>query len=116
MPTWQSSDNLMQMGGATPSPPMNRAGRHSPMPFAGGMQPSRPGSTIPDFTNNLNGQGQPGDQIIVETIQQVLGQVDLDTVTKKQVRALVEQRLGCQLTGQKREFLDQGIDVELANM
>lgn len=108
---WQSSDNLM--AGGTPSPPMNRAGRQSPMIFA---QQSRPGSTIPDFQSHMSGQNGPSDAVIVETIQGVLGQVDLDTVTKKQVRALVEQRLQIQLSAQRREWMDAMIDVELANM
>lgn len=111
---WQSSDNLMA---GTPSPPMNRAGRQSPMQLApqGAFQ-SRPGSTVPDFQSHMSGQNGPSDALIVETIQNVLGQVDLDTVTKKQVRALVEQRLQMQLTVQRREWMDGMIDVELANM
>lgn len=32
------------------------------------------------------------------------------------VRALVEQRLQTELTGEKRAFLDRQIDAELANM
>ena len=32
------------------------------------------------------------------------------------VRALVEQRLQCEITGEKRAFMDQQIDAELANM
>ena len=45
-----------------------------------------------------------------------MAEVDLDTVTKKQVRALVEQRLQVEITGEKRTFLDRQIDAELANM
>ncbi|KAG7144883.1 hypothetical protein HYQ46_006368 [Verticillium longisporum] len=43
-------------------------------------------------------------------------EVDLDTVTKKQVRALVEQRLQSELVGERRTFMDRQIDHELANM
>ena len=46
----------------------------------------------------------------------VLNEVDLDTVTKKQVRALVEQRLQSELSGERRTFMDRQIDNELANM
>jgi chitin synthase len=42
--------------------------------------------------------------------------VDLDTVTKKQLKALAEQKLQCQLVGDRRTFLDSQIDFELANM
>lgn len=58
----------------------------------------------------------PDDAAIVETIQSVLSEVDLDTVTKKQVRALVEQRLQTELVGERRTFMDRQIDNELANM
>ncbi|KAI0593093.1 class V chitin synthase [Biscogniauxia sp. FL1348] len=58
----------------------------------------------------------PDDHMIVDAIQAVLREVDLDTVTKKQVRALVEQRLQTELVGEKRAFMDRQIDNELANM
>jgi len=58
----------------------------------------------------------PDDLMIVEAIQGVLREVDLDTVTKKQVRALVEQRLQTELVGERRTFMDRQIDNELANM
>ncbi|KAI1106962.1 glycosyltransferase family 2 protein [Jackrogersella minutella] len=58
----------------------------------------------------------PDDGMIIEAIQAVLREVDLDTVTKKQVRALVEQRLQTELAGERRAFLDHQIDNELANM
>jgi chitin synthase len=40
----------------------------------------------------------------------------LDTVTKKQLKALAEQKLQCQLVGDRRVFLDSQIDAELASM
>ncbi|KAI1330856.1 glycosyltransferase family 2 protein [Xylariaceae sp. FL0255] len=58
----------------------------------------------------------PDDLMITEAIQTVLRDVDLDTVTKKQVRALVEQKLQIELVGDKRTFMDRQIDNELANM
>jgi chitin synthase len=62
------------------------------------------------------GGGAPDDAAIIEAIQSVLREVDLDTVTKKQVRALVEQRLQTELVGERRTFMDRQIDNELANM
>ncbi|KAK3306561.1 glycosyltransferase family 2 protein [Chaetomium strumarium] len=62
------------------------------------------------------GGGPVDDAAIIESIQAVLREVDLDTVTKKQVRALVEQRLQTELTGERRTFMDRQIDNELANM
>ncbi|KAK4666794.1 hypothetical protein QC763_303340 [Podospora pseudopauciseta] len=67
-----------------------------------------------DFQRGL-GQG-PDEQAIVEAIRSVMREVDLDNVTKKQVRALVEQRLQCEITGVKRTFMDKEIDNELAAM
>jgi chitin synthase len=58
----------------------------------------------------------PDDATITEAIQICLREVDLDSVTKKQVRALVEQRLQTELTGERRIFLDRQIDAELAAM
>lgn len=72
-------------------------------------------SSVMDF-RNLQPSG-PTDQDIVDTIRLVLAEVDLDSVTKKQVRALVEQRLQCEIpAGDRRNFLDRAIDNELANM
>lgn len=117
----------------------NNAFRHStasPAPFGAQHQQRRMSSNI-DFRSAV-GAG-PDDGAIVETIQNCLREVDLDHVTKKQglslpfspplgfekggsadqtllVRALVEQRLQTELTGEKRVFLDRQIDNELANM
>ncbi|KAJ5662205.1 uncharacterized protein N7477_009821 [Penicillium maclennaniae] len=76
--------------------------------------PSRPASTAFDF-RAASGSG-PDEGSITEAIRGCLAEVDLDTVTKKQVRVLVEQRLQTSLAGDKRAFLDRQIDHELANM
>ncbi|KAL5403037.1 hypothetical protein PMIN03_010171 [Paraphaeosphaeria minitans] len=99
---FQSSDNLM-----TATPPVR--GRS---PLAGGYTQSRPGSTV-NFNGMMNG---PSDATIIETVQHCLREADLDRVTKKQLVALAEQRLQTQLTGERRIFLNQQIDHELANM
>jgi len=62
------------------------------------------------------GNSGPDDMMIVEAIQNCLREVDLDTVTKKGIRALVQQRLQTELLGERRTFLDKTIDNELANM
>ncbi|TKA83949.1 hypothetical protein B0A55_00186 [Friedmanniomyces simplex] len=83
----------------------------------GGWPQSRPGSTN-NLATPLSGfqtQG-PTNEVIGAAIRECLLEVDMDSVTKKQVKALVEQRLQCQLGGEKRGFLDAQIDVELANM
>ncbi|KAF2109855.1 chitin synthase-domain-containing protein [Lophiotrema nucula] len=98
---FQSSDNLMAS-----TPPINRT--RSPLGYA----QSRPGSTV-NFQNMMNG---PSDSTIIETVQACLREADLDRVTKKQLVALAEQRLQTQLTGERRIFLNQQIDLELANM
>lgn len=124
-----STDNLL----AAQSP--SRRASRSPT----GMVGSRPASTL-DFQRMGHG---PDDAVITEAIQTCLREVDLDSVTKKQgkpigpsrslprslrdgpltylsfflaVRALVEQRLQTELTGERRAFLDRQIDAELAAM
>ena len=76
---------------------------------------SRPASTVMDFRTVPT--AGPSDTDIIEAIRSVLAEVDLDKVTKKQVRALVEQRLQMEVpAGERRTFLDRAIDGELANM
>ncbi|KAJ5595992.1 hypothetical protein N7450_002450 [Penicillium hetheringtonii] len=97
----QSSDNLL--------------GQRSRSPLAQSQYlPSRPASTAFDF-RGAAGAG-PDESAIIDATRVCLAEVDLDTVTKKQVRVLVEQRLQTTLTGKKRAFLDRQIDHELANM
>lgn len=97
-----SSDNLL-------SPQVVRHSAVGPSGFS-----SRPVSSTVDFRSALG--GGPDEATITESVQNVLAEVDLDNVTKKQVRALVEQRLQTELSGEKRAFLDLQIDEELANM
>ncbi|KAF7130913.1 hypothetical protein CNMCM5793_003848 [Aspergillus hiratsukae] len=96
----QSTDNLLGV-----------ARQNSRSPLGGGLN-SRPVSAF-DFRTGGTG---PDEGAITEAIRSCLAEVDLDTVTKKQVRALVEQRLQTTLTGDKKAFLDRQIDHELANM
>jgi chitin synthase len=108
----QSNENLMS---GSPSP-LHQS--RSQIGFTGGARTPmgadamRPVSTF-DFQRGNSG---PDDMMIVEAIRSCLGEVDLDNVTKKQVRALVEQRLQTELVGERRTFLDRMIDTELANM
>ncbi|KAK6336816.1 hypothetical protein TWF718_009604 [Orbilia javanica] len=91
----------------------------SPQPSPGfqralsGYAGSRPASSVLDFQRGLQG---PDDATIMAVVRDCLNAVDLDTVTKKQVRALVEQRLQTELTGERRKFLDAQIDVQLSQM
>ncbi|KAL2851784.1 chitin synthase-domain-containing protein [Aspergillus pseudodeflectus] len=97
----QSTDNLLGV-----------PRRSSRSPVGGGFN-SRPASAFDFRGTGVNG---PDDSAITEAIRACLAEVDLDTVTKKQVRALVEQRLQTTLVGDKRAFLDRQIDNELASM
>lgn len=72
----------------------------------------RPASTF-DFQRGNTG---PDDVMILQAVQGCLREVDLDNVTKKQVRALVEQRLQTELSGERRTFLDRTIDDQLASL
>ncbi|KAF1923295.1 glycosyltransferase family 2 protein [Didymella exigua CBS 183.55] len=97
---FQSSDNLMAS-----TPPVR--GR-SPL----GYGQSRPGSTV-NFQNMMTG---PSDQTIQDVVRTCLREGDLDSMTKKQLVALAEQRLQTQLTGERKIYLNQCIDNELAMM
>lgn len=97
---FQSQDNLMAS-----TPPVR--GR-SPL----GYGQSRPGSTV-NFQSMMNG---PSDATIVDVVRTCLREGDLDSMTKKQLVALAEQRLQTQLTGERKIFLSQTIDAELAMM
>ena len=103
---------------SSPSP-LHQSRTQSQIGFTGGARlpigaeaAMRPVTTF-DFQR---GNAGPDDMQIVEAIQGCLREVDLDTVTKKQVRALVEQRLQTELVGERRTFLDRMIDSELASM
>ena len=115
-----SSDNLMSpshmsFAGSTPNllGANNRA--RSPMGFGGANARAstmgRPTSTV----NFMDGPSQgPSDQEIQGAVAAILREVDLDSMSKKQLKALVEQRLQTQLQGQKKIFLDKCIDDELS--
>lgn len=110
-------DNPYRGSALYPSSENLLGGMNSPrIAYGGGrslLDPiSRPVSTF-DFQR---GNAGPDDQMIVEAIRNCLSEVDLDSVTKKQVRALVEQRLQSELSGERRTFLDRMIDSELAAM
>jgi chitin synthase len=123
-----SAINLRTMSGTPPTlgvpvvGPANRLSVASASMLQGGSPGGSRLSLHPDLStgsfNGLLGPGgsAPDDAAIIEAIQAVLAEVDLDTVTKKQVRALVEQRLQTELAGERRTFMDRQIDNELANM
>ena len=111
----------LRMSNNSPAPFGSNSRAPSAMGYAGGagrplgMQTDagRMSTLSIDFRQ---GNGAPDDALIIESIQSVLREVDLDTVTKKQVRALVEQRLQTELVGERRTFLDRHIDSELATL
>jgi chitin synthase len=115
LPVHSSADLLS----GSPSPYHQARGSTVNIGFTGGARTplgadaaSRPVSQF-DFQR---GNAGPDDMMIIEAIQNCLREVDLDNVTKKQVRALVEQRLQTELVGERRTFLDRMIDSELASM
>lgn len=109
--------NLRSQANLTPGLGLAGNRASSAMGYSGGHRPTgletMPSTMSFDFQRGHIGTD---DTAIVEAIQSVLGEVDLDTVTKKQVRALVEQRLQTELTGERRTFMDRQIDRELENM
>ncbi|KAL2147762.1 hypothetical protein VTI28DRAFT_5534 [Corynascus sepedonium] len=116
-PGSSSATNLRGLSGTPPSTLGVPAGAASRLSMAS-ASPSRLGLHSDLSTGSFGGPGGGvvDDAAIIEAIQSVLSEVDLDTVTKKQVRALVEQRLQTELTGERRTFMDRQIDNELANM
>lgn len=112
MMTTRSMSNLSPALGG----PANRS--TSAIGFAGGQRPPMGAEGMQSTTSFdfQRGHVSADDTAIVEAIQSVLREVDLDTVTKKQVRALVEQRLQTELVGERRTFMDRQIDRELENM
>lgn len=112
-PVGASSEHLMSpshmsYGGSTPNLLGGQNRVRSPLGFDG--QASRPGSTL----NFMDGPKQgPDDADIARAVQQCLGEVDLDNINRKQMIYLVEQRIGTQLRGKKREVLNRCIDEGL---
>lgn len=112
----QSRNDLVAMQ----SPPMYQEPSRSPIPFANNNNWDRRGSTnqFSNHPSSLAGFQTQGttNEAISQAIRECLHEVDLDNVTKKQLKALAEQKLQCQLSGEKKAFLDAQIDYELANM
>jgi chitin synthase len=116
-----SMANLRSQSNVSPAQGHNpRASMATAMGYGGGNRPPlNPHDAMRASTSSFDfqrGNAGPDDAIIIEAIQAVLREVDLDTVTKKQVRALVEQRLQTELVGERRTFMDRQIDNELASM
>ncbi|OTB03288.1 glycosyltransferase family 2 protein [Hypoxylon sp. CI-4A] len=109
-----SMSNLRAVSNNSPQLEMHRVS-NATLGFAGGNRPPLGHQSTTSFDFQRGHMG-PDDGMIIGAIQAVLREVDLDTVTKKQVRALVEQRLQTELSGERRNFLDRQIDNELANM
>ncbi|KAH8889757.1 hypothetical protein GQ53DRAFT_191186 [Thozetella sp. PMI_491] len=111
-----SISNLRGVQNTSPSLGVPRA---STMGYSGGGRPPLGDRDAHQSTMSFDfqrGNMGPDDAMVIEAIQSVLREVDLDTVTKKQVRALVEQRLQTELVGERRTFMDRQIDNELASM
>ncbi|KAG5982421.1 hypothetical protein E4U55_001928 [Claviceps digitariae] len=111
--------NLRGQANVTPGPGAPAGNRASwAMGYAGANRSPMGNEAMQSTTSFDFQRGFVGadDMAIVEAIQSVLREVDLDTVTKKQVRALVEQRLQSELIGERRTFMDRQIDRELENM
>ncbi|KAB5572418.1 chitin synthase [Coniochaeta sp. 2T2.1] len=121
-PAGRSQTNLRMSMNQSPGPVISANPRASTaFGYAGGNRPPLGTHTESGHMSTVSfdfqrGNTGPDDIVITEAIQSVLREVDLDTVTKKQVRALVEQRLQTELVGERRTFMDRQIDNELANM
>lgn len=109
-----SVNSAQRMKSPSPGPYNQSFAASRPSLLGMNTSQSRPGSTFDFRTAHPAG---PSNEAIVTSIRDVLSEVDLDSVTKKQVRALVEQRLQAEVpVGDRRAFLDRAIDEQLANM
>lgn len=113
-----SMSNLRSVANVSPQHPDYRASAATPGLSSGARTPMgmRGHQSMVSFDFQRGPHQGPDDETIAATIQAVLRDVDLDSVTKKQLRALVEQRLQTELVGERRAFMDGQIDHELANM
>jgi chitin synthase len=119
-PRASSQDNLMSpnshgsYAGSSPNLLGGMPRTKSPLGFGGANNRAsalnRPVSTV----NFMDGPSRgPSDYEIQQAVAQILREVDLDHMTKKQLKALIEQRLQTQLQGEKKTFLDKCVDEEL---
>lgn len=100
-----SQDNLLM--GMQSSPVYQRPGTQTPLP--------RANSAMSMSLAGFQTQG-PTNAAISDAVRECLAVVNTEEVTKKQLRVLVEQKLQCQITGEKRAFLDQEIDLQLEQL
>lgn len=108
-----SMSNPRQFGSTSPSVGAGLGGTNRSSTALSAFGGPRPNSAM--SLGRLGGGG-PDDATVVDTIRQTMATLDLDTVTKKQLRTLVEQRLQTTLSPERRSFVDLQIDVELQNM
>jgi chitin synthase len=58
----------------------------------------------------------PSDAEIAAAVRECLAEVDIERFTKKQLVALVELKLQCQVAGERKKVLERWIDVELERL
>ncbi|GAA5861276.1 hypothetical protein JCM8547_008542 [Rhodosporidiobolus lusitaniae] len=80
-----------------------------------GSQLGSPRAMSPAPSQMLGGgySGVPDDATLVAHTHEVLSQVDLQSVSKKQVRSMLEQRYGAQLVGRQKQVVNQAISQAL---
>ncbi|KAF2723368.1 glycosyltransferase family 2 protein [Polychaeton citri CBS 116435] len=109
----QPQDNLLT---GMQSPPIYS--QHPSQSNLGGAHSQHPGFSRAPSAMSLPGfqSTGPSNDAILHAVRECLGEVDLDSVTKKQLKSLAEMKLQVQLQGPHKVFLDQAIDDELARM
>ncbi|KAL0060142.1 hypothetical protein AAF712_013068 [Marasmius tenuissimus] len=106
--------------------PMSQYGMPAPMTPFGAPQtsmlhqptPSRPGSNYLDLpfdsrSPNASPPGMPSDAEIENAVRGILSNVDLNTVTKRELRRQLEEHFGMDLTA-KKGVINQAVDRCLA--
>ncbi|CAH0035910.1 unnamed protein product [Clonostachys rhizophaga] len=71
------------------------------------------GRETPDAFLDPSGRDSFTQEIIRNSVRSLLEEINLDTVTKGQIRAILEQRLHTSLTGEELEIFNQELDSQL---
>lgn len=71
------------------------------------------GRETPDAFLDPSGRDSFTQEIIRNSVKSLLEEINLDTVTKGQIRAILEQRLHTSLTGEELEIFNQELDSQL---
>jgi chitin synthase len=110
----RSALGLTPPGGGSPRPVSMAAGGHLGVDA---RAEARMSAVSLGPVNFMDGpRTGPSDAEIAAAVRDCLAEVDIERFTKKQLVALVELKLQCQVTGDRKKALERWIDVELERL